>query len=280
MRVMTLQALYDNAADHYGLANRFGAISMSHDIALEQILKARLGNLQLRSGKGFKILDLGVGDGRFLERLRQQIPNAECTGFDISPEMLKQAQKRLNLTGIVASAAKAEHYLPLHSQDLVLAHFINAYIPIDTLFHQAHLMTKVNGHFSYISTTYDAFPHCQEFLANFISENTFIGSVLGHYYKSVVKNTTVAPNLEALKEKLQAHKFIIAEHRRLEIDIVFQSAQDVAHFGVEGSWFLNALDYPLVPQKLLVSKLTKLIEKIVTFPFHDKHVIDIILAKK
>lgn len=277
---MTLQALYDNAADHYGLANRFGAISSSHDIALEQILKARLGQTQFRTGKVFKILDLGVGDGRFLERLVQHIPFAQCTGFDISPEMLKHAQNRLEMTGIAAGAEHAEHYLPLHSQDLVLAHFINAYIPIDALFHQAHLMTKANGHFSYISTTYDSFPHCQEFLANFISENSFIGSVIGHYYKSVVKNTTVAPNLQVLKEELQAHKFIIVEHRRLELEITFQSAQDVAHFGVDGSWFLNALNYPLVPQRLLVSKLTKLIEKIVTFPFHDKHVIDIILAKK
>lgn len=277
---MTLQALYDNAANHYGLANRFGAISTSHTIALEQILKARLGSLQFRHGKAFKILDLGVGDGRFLEVLKQQIPNAQCTGFDISPEMLKHAQNRLDMTGIAAGAEKADHYLPLHSQDLVLAHFINAYIPIDTLFHQAHLMAKASGYFSYISTTYDSFPHCQEFLANFISENTFIGSVIGHYYKSVVKNTTVAPNLDALKEKLQAHKFQIAEHHRLEIDIVFQSAEDVAQFGVDGSWFLNALNYPLVPQRLLVNKLTKLIEKIVTFPFHDKHVIDIILAKK
>lgn len=277
---MTLQALYDNAAESYDLANCFGAISTSHDIALEQILKARIGKPSLRCSHPPKILDLGVGDGRFLARLKNHIPNAQCTGFDISPEMLKLAQKRLEMTGICAGAQQAEHYLPLHSQDLVLAHFINAYIPIDTLFHQAHLMAKASGYFSYISTTYDSFPHCQEFLANFINENSFIGSMIGHYYKSVVKHTTVAPNLVSLKQKLSTHKFLLAEHRRIEIDIVFESAKDVARFGVDGSWFLNALDYPLVPQKLLVNKLTKLINKIVTFPFHDKHIIDIILAKK
>ena len=61
------------------------------------------------------------------------MPLAEFTGIDVSKDMLKRAHESLPLTTIETSATEASHYLPHHNQDLVLAHFINAYIPINTM---------------------------------------------------------------------------------------------------------------------------------------------------
>ena len=113
----------------------------------------------------YKILDLGVGDGAFLQKLHHLMPNADFTGIDVSSEMLKRASEALPLKTIEASAAEAGRFLPPHSQDLVLAHFINAYIPINVLFDEAKLLTRANGHFSMITTTYDSFPVAQQQLA-------------------------------------------------------------------------------------------------------------------
>lgn len=145
---MTLKAMYNNIADRYSVANRFGSISESHQCAIEQIKSAHLGYNQSK----FRVLDLGVGNGAFLQALKEHLPNASFTGIDLSTEMLALAQRALRLKAIEANATEASHFLPHHSQDLVLAHFINAYIPINHLFNQAKILTRANGHFSFLTS--------------------------------------------------------------------------------------------------------------------------------
>ncbi|WP_206753782.1 trans-aconitate 2-methyltransferase, partial [Escherichia coli] len=95
-----------------------------------------------------KFPHLGVGNGSFLQKLHHLMPMANFTGIDVSSEMLKRASEALPLTTIEGSAAEANKFLPSHSQDLVLAHFINAYIPINVLFDEAKYLTRANGHLS------------------------------------------------------------------------------------------------------------------------------------
>lgn len=272
---MTLKAMYNEIAGHYITANRFGSISQSHDVAIEQIKKEHLG-----LKPHYKVLDLGVGNGIFLEQLKPCMPNADFTGIDISQQMLKLASKRLPLTLIEGSATEASHYLPHHSQDLVLAHFINAYIPIHTLFHEADLLTRANGHFSLITTTYESFPVAQQFLADFIAQGTLLSGVVGHYYKAMVKNTTVASGLDELKHVFEQHRFNIVAHQRLKIPITIKDIDELALFGIEGTWFLNSISMRMLPKNFLIQRLKRFFSQIFTFPYHDTHIIDIILAKK
>jgi SAM-dependent methyltransferase len=131
--------MYNPVAGNSVTADRFGAISESHRIAIQQIKKFSLG-----LKPNYKILDLGVGNGSFLKKLHRERPHAELTGIDVSSEMLKQAQAKLRLNTIEGSAAEAERFLPPHSQDLVLAHFTNACIPLTALFSEANLNCDKN----------------------------------------------------------------------------------------------------------------------------------------
>jgi ubiquinone/menaquinone biosynthesis C-methylase UbiE len=272
---MTLKAMYNNIANTYDVANRFGSISQSHAVAIDQIKDFHLG-----MRPEYKVLDLGVGNGAFLSKLEQSLPNATFTGLDVSTEMLRIASKTLPLVAIEANAADAHKFLPLHSQDLVLAHFINAYIPIETLFSQAKLLTRANGHFSLITTTYDSFPLAQQQLADFIAEDSLLSNVVGHYYKSIVKNTTVAAGLDELLSSFRNHQFETIAHQRLEIPIILNDIDELANFGIEGTWFLNTLTIRMLPKHFLIERLKRLFSKIFTFPYHDTHVIDVVLAKK
>jgi ubiquinone/menaquinone biosynthesis C-methylase UbiE len=272
---MTLKAMYNSIAGQYATANRFGSISESHKCAIAQITKAHLG---LKSN--YKVLDLGVGDGAFLKKLSQQMPQAEFTGIDVSKEMLKRAREALPLTTIETSATEASRFLPHHSQDLVLAHFINAYIPINTLFNEARLLTRANGHFSIITTTYDSFPVAQQQLANFISQESLLSSIVGHYYKAIVKNTTVAASEEELLHAFTNNQFQVIEHQRLYIPITLNNIDELALFGIEGTWFLNSLSIRMLPKNFLIQRLKRLFSKIFTFPYQDMHIIDVVLAKK
>lgn len=267
--------MYNEIAGHYETANRFGSISQSHHIAIEQIQKEHLG-----SQPHYNVLDLGVGNGAFLAKLKPYMPNANFTGIDISQQMLKLAEKRLPLTLIECSATEASHHLPHHSQDLVLAHFVNAYIPIHTLFHEASLLARNKGHFSLITTTYESFPVAQQFLAKFIAQGTILSSVVGHYYKAMVKNTTVASGLDELTHVFEQHRFKVIEHQRLEIPIVLKNIDELALFGIEGTWFLNSISMRMLPKNFLIQRLKRFFGQIFTFPYEDTHIIDIVLAEK
>jgi SAM-dependent methyltransferase len=272
---MTLQAMYDAIASQHAMANRFGSLSDSHRCAIAQIQQAHLGQ-----GPHYKVLDLGVGNGAFLQELRQHMPLAEFTGIDVSKDMLKQASEALPLTTIETSATEANRFLPYHSQDLVLAHFINAYIPIKTLFHQAALLSRSDGYFSIITTTYDSFPVAQEQLAAFVSKESLLSSIIGHYYKAAVRNTTVAANETELLLAFSDHQFKVIEHQRLHIPITFNNIDELAQFGIEGTWFLNNVTIRMLPKNFLLARLKRLFGRIFTFPYHDTHIIDVVLAKK
>ncbi len=272
---MSLKVMCNDVVDNYATANRFGSISESHKQAISQIRRENLG-----LKPHYKVLDLGVGKGTFLQQLREVMPLADFTGIDISLEMLKQAREALPLTTIETSATEASNYLPHHSQDLVLAHFINAYIPINTLFNEANLLTRTNGHFSLITTTYDSFPIAQQQLANFIAEESLLSSIVGHYYKAIVKNTTVAAGEDDLLRTFAEHHFQVIEHQRLHIPITLNNIDELALFGIEGTWFLNSLSMRMLPKTFLIQRLKRLFSKIFTFPYQDTHIIDVVLAKK
>lgn len=272
---MSLKAFYNELADHYEIADRFGSISESHQAAIAQIEREHLG-----ARPDYKVLDFGVGNGAFLKKLHQLMPEARFTGIDISSEMLARARTMLPLTTIEASAADAGQYLPHHSQDLVLAHFINAYIPINTLFHEADLMTRSNGYFSIITSTYDAFPAAQEQLAKFISDDHLLSKVVGHFYKTMVKNSTVASGQDELLSAFRQHHFDVIQHQRLRLPVTLNNIDELAEFGIEGTWFLNSLSMRMLPKSFLIKRLKRLFSRIFTFPYHDTHVIDVVLAKK
>jgi ubiquinone/menaquinone biosynthesis C-methylase UbiE len=267
--------MYTQTSEHDATADRFGAISQSHQVAIEQILKFYLG-----LKPNYKVLDLGVGNGAFLQELSHEMPHAEFTGIDVSADMLKKARKKLHLKTIEGNAAEAERFLPPHSQDLVLAHFINAYIPISSLFNEAKLLTRANGHFSLITTTYDSFPIAQQRLAEFIAQDSLLSSVIGHYYKSMVKNTTVAASEEELMLAFKQYQFEVIAHQRIEIPITLNNIDELAVFGIDGTWFLNSLSIRMLPKYFLIQRLKRLFGKIFTFPYHDTHIIDVVLAKK
>jgi ubiquinone/menaquinone biosynthesis C-methylase UbiE len=267
---------YDDIAKRYNLADRFGSITKSHDIAIQQILKHHI----QQDKDILRILDLGVGDGKFLQKLKTHFPNAEMYGFDVSKEMLKIAQEHLDFHAIHASAANADRCLPLHLQDLVLAHFINAYVPMDKLLQQAQWMTKANGYFSFITSTYESFPESQAQLANYVASDSILGSLVGHYYKSVVAKTTVASGKEEIIQQMHHFGFQIIEEQRIVIPIEFKDIHDMAEFGIDGTWFLNSIANSPIPKQFFIERLKRFFNKIFTFPYQDEHIIDIVLVKK
>lgn len=183
-----IASYYDSMGESYSTADIFGSLSKSREVALKQVHESEF----FTHPHQYRILDLGVGDGSFLKLMHQNIPQAELTGIDVSKEMLRVAKSQVNFHDIQCSAADADKHLPIHTQDLVIAHFISAYVPIQTLFHQAKLMTKAEGLFSFVTSTYESFPESQTQIAKFVAKDSLLGNLVGHYYKTILSKTPVA----------------------------------------------------------------------------------------
>lgn len=272
---MNLKQLYDNIAKNYSIADQFSALTKSHETALFQMQYHNLTNLS-----PFKVLDLGVGSGDFLKKLKCMMPHAELTGLDVSPEMLRVASQNFEITTIEGSANNASQLIPLKSQNLIIAHFINAYLPTTTLLMEVKALLKTDGYFSFVTTTYESFPNAQSKLIEFINTRQLLGAVVGHYYKAITQHTLVPQNLSELKENLSFFGLQLLEHKRLNLVIQLNNINELMQFGIEGTWFLNLFSIKFIPKKLLLSQIKRIFKKIITFPYQDTHIIDIILAKK
>jgi ubiquinone/menaquinone biosynthesis C-methylase UbiE len=273
---MSSKSSYNTIAENYmTAADQFGAISQSHEVAMTQIAQ-----VQLKSSSCYNILDLGVGDAAFLVKLKKEFSLAKCTGIDLSPGMLKRAKKALDLITIEASALEASQHLPPKSQDLVLAHFINAYVPIDPLFQEANVVTREGGYFSMITTTYESSPLAQRQLEAFFAKNSLISRLAQLYYKVIIKHTPVASSAEELLRTFIKYDFQVVAHQRLHIPVKFETVEELIAFGVEGGWFVNIFSIRILPKKFVLWQLKRFLSKILTFPYEDIHIIDILLAQK
>lgn len=273
---MALKDVYNDIAAQYETADRFGALTQSHASAFSQL--AQIPRVELLQGR---ILDLGIGSGRFLHTLFQEFPKASYAGIDISSEMLALAKESIpSLTTIEGGAESATQYIPLHSQNLILAHFVNAYVPIDTLFHQADLLLSSGGYFSVITSTYDSFPATQQYLRDFISQKTLLSKVVGHYYTSAVKQTQVAANQQALLETFEQYHFRVVAHQHLKIPVFIPHVHALLNFGIQGTWFLNNKSADLFSNALLKRGAIYVCEKIFPFPYQDVHWVEVVLAQK
>jgi ubiquinone/menaquinone biosynthesis C-methylase UbiE len=271
-----IASYYDSMGESYSTADIFGSLTQSREIALKQIQQSEL----FKHPHHYRILDLGVGDGSFLQLMKQIVPNAELSGIDVSKEMLRIAKSRVDFHDIHCSAADADKHLPIHSQDLVIAHFISAYVPIQTLFHQAKIMSKAEGVFSFITSTYESFPESQTQIAKFVAQDSLLGNLVGHYYKTILSKTPVASGIEEIQKLCEQFNFKILEHQRIHIPIFFENVEKLAEFGIDGSWFLNTLPQTPFTKEFIIERIKRFVVKIFEFPYHDDHIIDVILLKK
>ena len=85
-------------SDPNAVLKEYGKLAPHYDrrwsFYVEETLRETLSRLELEPGES--LLDVGCGTGVLLEALSISVPNANLSGADPSPEMLKMARKRLD----------------------------------------------------------------------------------------------------------------------------------------------------------------------------------------
>ncbi len=225
---------------------------------LVQAAIVQIQSLGLQYRTPCKVVDLSAGDHRYLPLVRELIPAAEYTCIDLS----------------------SQHGLPQSSHDLVLAHALSTTISIHSLLHYAHSLTHATGYLSLITTTYDSFPVTQQYLAELINQGSLWSSRVGHFCKSLIHQTAVAVSKENLLCSLAHYDWQLCTHQRFEIPLVFDNLDELAEFLLESTWFFNRLSVKMRPKHFMLPRIKRLCSKLVTFPYRDTQIIDVVLAKR
>src|SRR5262245_20346918 len=161
MQDQAIQRQYDDI-----IASRYdrdpqSVIGDSLDRALRQI--ARHEEADGKKGS-LKVLDLGVGTGRFLEKLRVLAgPRLVPYGLDISQKMIDIARARVpDLEAAVDDAANLGDHFDDVVFDLVGTHFVTGFIPMAELAPKIAARLQRGGLWSFAGGTRAGFPVLQK----------------------------------------------------------------------------------------------------------------------
>src|SRR5262249_41987240 len=152
MLTKVIQRQYDDIiASHYDFDPQ-SVIGDSLTRAVKQIERSE--RTAGQNGE-LKVLDLGVGTGRFLEMLRTCTgPRSQPFGLDISRNMIDIACARIpDLVPAVDDAANLDAHFPDVSFGLVGTHFITGFVPMSLLAPKIADKLETGGLWSFVGGT-------------------------------------------------------------------------------------------------------------------------------
>src|SRR5262249_16176116 len=132
MQTDVIQRQYDEIiASHYDFDPQ-SVIGDSLDRAIRQINEVE--DLDGERSR-LRVLDLGLGTGRFLEKLRLYGGSrVQPFGMDISQQMIDIACTRVpELVSAVADVAKLDSHFQGRTFDLIATHFITGFVPLHVM---------------------------------------------------------------------------------------------------------------------------------------------------
>jgi ubiquinone/menaquinone biosynthesis C-methylase UbiE len=236
--------VHDAVARHYNSDD--GIIAAKNRIVLEALMRRFSGR-----ETPLRVVDLGVGDGALLERLQALSPPLAMTGVDISPAMLRRAAERVPLTTVLASAEHAAAHLSAGRFDLVLAHFILAYVPAPALLAQARALLAPGGVLSVAATTTEGgAPYYATLDRHFRRARHPLKRLIGWAADRALSHSHMPADANALRRDLESAGLEVLTHQTLRFPVVFDTPQAAYRFGIEEGWAVNVLAVPGVPLPL------------------------------
>lgn len=241
-----------------------------------QAVVARLGeHLRQRTGP-LSVVDLGVGDGALLAQLAACGTPLTMTGLDVSPAMLRLAAARVPLTTVCAPAQRAGELLPKASFDLVLAHFILAYVERHTLLAQVRELLAPGGVLSLVTTTEEGGgPFFEGLERFFLRSPNPLKRLLGRVCERAIAKSNVPRSFDLLEAEVHAAGLVVQRRETLHAPVTFEDADAAYRFGIDEGWAANFLTLPGVPVRL-AQAVARWGTRQATYPFSFTHVIEIL----
>ena len=237
--------VHDAVASSYNSAD--GPIALKNETVFARLRQRWAGRQQ-----PLRVADLGVGDGALLEQLSTLPLPWQLTGLDVSAAMLARAARRVALTPVLAPAQEAAAHLPAASFELVLAHFILAYVPRRPLLAQARQLLAPGGLFSLATTVLEGGENLLHLMHGPFGRGWHPGRrLLAWAARRGQRRSHVPASYAALAAELAATGWAVRHRDTLRQPICLANAAQAYRFIVEDGWGANALAVPGLPLGLV-----------------------------
>jgi ubiquinone/menaquinone biosynthesis C-methylase UbiE len=220
------------------------------------------------------VLDLGLGTGRFLEKLRAEAGLViRPYGLDISQKMIDIARTRIpDLRPAVDDAANLDAHFEGLSFDLVCTHFITGFVPVEVLAPKIAARMEKGGLWSFVGGTKAGFPTLQKKAGQKFVKWLFRIKTLD--VGSLVCNPA---DQSAVVAALEHSGFEVRECETFRPALGFKDFKEFLDFAYYGGWltpFIEDLGLHRA-RPALRAVMNKFF-----FPVHDHHDIVVALARK
>lgn len=269
--MMKIEKLYDAIAETYNQKISAGVLSDANNTAYSLFKE----NIQPKS-----ILALGVGDGVCLLPYKDAYPNAALYGLDISENMLRKAKERLACETFHGDLAQASQLIDKKDFDLILAHFVVAYVPLLQTLNECKQLLSNKGLVSVVTNTMRSFPIMQNILKKLENSLNPFNKLVAHHVKQALKTVYVPKNAEELKAAFELTGLKLEQLEVKDINVHLKTEQEVFEFFIAGGWFASGLIHPLMPQSFGHAIVKWLIHQHVSLPFEDRLEIAIAIGSK
>lgn len=269
MQTTLIRRQYDEViAGHYDLDPQ-SVIGDSLDRATGQLSRHQL----LPAGTSSKVLDLGMGTGRFFEKLQRFAGEVQPFGIDLSPRMIDVARTRLpDLVAAVDDAANLDAHFSAESFDLVATHFLTGFVPLSVLAPKIHSRLAEDGYWSLVAGTKAGFPILQKTANSRAARWLFGGRGL-----EVDERVCNPADENEVVRTLRGHGFSLVECETFTPGLTFANLDAFMEFAYYGGWLTPFIEGLGLHQ---AGKLFRAVLNQLFFPLQDQHNIVIALAQK
>jgi SAM-dependent methyltransferase len=237
---------------------------------------ARLGERWSGRAGPLAVVDLGVGDGAMLAQLAARGVLLQMTGLDVSPAMLRLAASRVPVRVFEAPAQRALEVLPAGGFDLVLAHFILAYVNRQSLLSQARGLLAPGGVLSLVSTTEEGgAPFYEGLERHFRSARHPLKRALAWAADRALACSSVPKHFADLEADITAVGLVILRRETMRQHITFNKPADAYRFAIEEGWAANLLAVPGVPVRIAQAAVRWGVRQ-PAYPFVFTHVVEML----
>jgi SAM-dependent methyltransferase len=271
MSTATIHRAYnDVVAPHYDLDPQ-GVISRSLEIAVQQLRKEDC----LGAGREpFQVLDIGMGTGQFLGKLKDQANDQVVPfGLDLAENMVEAARRRIpDLVAVVGDATKLDTHFPGQQFDCICTHFITGYVPMRVLGPQIASRLKVGGYWSLVGGTKAAYPALQA-----KGDSKLLRWLSGAGSQKMDETVLNPANLQEVATTMEALGFEMQAGETFEPILEFKHFDQFMDFGYRGGWLT-----PLIESMGLhrAGPMKRWLLDRLAFPVRDSHNIVVALGRK
>ncbi len=269
---MKIEKLYDNIAETYNQKASADVLSEANNTAFSLITR----EVQCLES----LLALGVGDGVCLLPYKERYPTSMFYGLDVSENMLQKARALLNCQVYHGDIAKASSIIKKNDFDLILAHFVCAYVPISTTLGECKKIMSERGLISIVTNTLASFAKMQDILQKMRKSPNPFSRLVSCHIKQALKTVYVPDNLDHLKSIFVSSGLTLHASQLVEININLKTEKEVFEFFIDGGWFASGLMHPLVPKRVFHNIIKRLIHEHVRLPYEDSLQIAIAIGGK